>query len=337
LRRAAVREWPPAVFGSERPGPPIWKRTPRAARARVAGYAIAGAAATATIGPWLVLVLLACDAIELAWRRASEDQAGLYAWPAVVAAVPAVGGFAALAWTAFKVGAVSFSGGFVIIPLMQGDAVETYHWTTDGQRLNAVALGQVTPGPVVATLAASTTPPTASPAACSPPSSPSRPRPPSSSSVQNRFERLIANPSAQRFLAGAAPAAVGAIVRPAIPLTLTRDETRQLPVLAGGAALLFVLRRGVVATLPLAGAAGSAAALAGAALPHTDRRRLPNTPGHAGPRARAAIRWTAASTASYPVSESMPSPYIGTPAPTRRQQATPSGWSPTGHEPRVAS
>jgi chromate transporter len=42
----------------------------------------------------------------------------------------------------------------VIIPLMQGDAVHTYHWMTSTQFLNAVALGQVTPGPVVATVAA---------------------------------------------------------------------------------------------------------------------------------------------------------------------------------------
>jgi hypothetical protein len=42
----------------------------------------------------------------------------------------------------------------VIIPLMQGDAVQTYHWMTNLQFLNAVALGQVTPGPFVATVAA---------------------------------------------------------------------------------------------------------------------------------------------------------------------------------------
>jgi chromate transporter len=54
---------------------------------------------------------------------------------------------------AFKVGALSFGGGFVIIPLMQADAVGR-HWMTSGQFLNAVALGQITPGPVVQTVAA---------------------------------------------------------------------------------------------------------------------------------------------------------------------------------------
>jgi chromate transporter len=38
----------------------------------------------------------------------------------------------------------------VIIPLMQADAVDHYHWMTDTQFLNAVALGQMTPGPGVA-------------------------------------------------------------------------------------------------------------------------------------------------------------------------------------------
>jgi hypothetical protein len=72
---------------------------------------------------------------------------------AALAPAASMGGFAALAWTAFKVGALAFGGGFVIIPLMQGDAVHTYHWMTNSQFLNAVALGQVTPGPVVATIA----------------------------------------------------------------------------------------------------------------------------------------------------------------------------------------
>ena len=53
----------------------------------------------------------------------------------------------ALAWVAFKVGALSYGGGFVIIPLMQHDAVVAYHWLTGAQFLNAVALGQTTPVP----------------------------------------------------------------------------------------------------------------------------------------------------------------------------------------------
>ena len=67
--------------------------------------------------------------------------------------VVVTGGLGALAWVALKVGALSFGGGFVIIPLMQADAVHHYHWMTNAQFLNAVALGQITPGPVVQTVA----------------------------------------------------------------------------------------------------------------------------------------------------------------------------------------
>ena len=70
------------------------------------------------------------------------------------AALVATGSVGDLVWTSLKVGALSFGGGFVIVPLMQGDAVHAYHWMTNTEFLNAVALGQVTPGPVVATVAA---------------------------------------------------------------------------------------------------------------------------------------------------------------------------------------
>ena len=53
----------------------------------------------------------------------------------------------------FILGFLSYGGGFVIIPLMHADAVNHYHWMTDAQFLNAVALGQVTPGPVTHTVA----------------------------------------------------------------------------------------------------------------------------------------------------------------------------------------
>jgi hypothetical protein len=38
-----------------------------------------------------------------------------------------------VAWVAFKVGTLSYGGGFVIIPLMRSDAVDHYHWMSDAQ------------------------------------------------------------------------------------------------------------------------------------------------------------------------------------------------------------
>jgi chromate transporter len=229
---------------------------------RWALYLVAGGVSAATVGPWLVLVLLGCGAIELAIRRGGAA----LALPPLVATV-GTGGLLSLAWVAFKVGALSYGGGFVIIPLMQADAVDHYHWMTSGQFLNAVALGQVTPGPVVQTVAVVGYAAAgvgggllAALIAFSP----------SFLFVLlggDRFDRLRSNTAATAFLGGAGPAAVGAILGVAVPLTRALQCNWQYAVLAGAAVVLFVLRRGVVFTLLLAGAVGAAVALAGGPLP----------------------------------------------------------------------
>ena len=226
-----------------------------------------GAVAAATIGPYLVLVLLACGLLELALRRWRPTSLGLCAWPAALALAASSGGLGALAWTALKVGALSFGGGFVIIPLMQGDAVHVYHWMSDAEFLNAVALGQVTPGPVVATVAAVGY---AAHGLAGGLLAAAVAFVPSFSFVLlggGRFERLRADLRARAFLDGAGPAAIGAILGSAVPLTGALAETWQLALLAAGAVSLLALRRGVVETLLASGALGIALALLGAPVP----------------------------------------------------------------------
>ena len=130
-------------------------RPHQASPLRWTAYVALGAISAATLGPWLVFVLLACGGTELVARGFDRDGPGLGAFtPVFVAgAAAATGGIASLVWVALKVGALSYGGGFVIIPLMQADAVDRYHWMTNGQFLDAVALGQITPGPVVQTVA----------------------------------------------------------------------------------------------------------------------------------------------------------------------------------------
>lgn len=53
-----------------------------------------------------------------------------------------------LAWSFLKVGFFGFGGGFAMIPLMQDISVNQYHWLTHSQFSAAIALGQITPGPV---------------------------------------------------------------------------------------------------------------------------------------------------------------------------------------------
>jgi len=83
-----------------------------------------------------------------------------------------------------------------------------------------------------------------------------------------RFDRIRRDRRARAFLDGAGPAAIGAILGVAVPLARALHESWQLGVLAAAAVLLLALRRGIVTTLVLAGAAGVSAALAGAPLPH---------------------------------------------------------------------
>jgi chromate transporter len=263
---------------------PSWKRAAsgRSRRLRWIGYLLAGGAAAATIGPWLVLVLLGCGLIELAIRNTPQANAvhafavsPLLAARAIrtagaartLGAAAGAGVLAPVAWTAFKVGALSFGGGFVIIPLMQADAVG-HHWMTSTQFLNGVALGQITPGPVVQTVATVGYAAAgigggllAALVAFSP----------SFAFVllgARHFGALRRNDRAQAFLDGAGPAAIGAILGSAIALARALSQPWQFAVLAGAAVLLLGLRRGVVLTLLAAAAVGMIIALAGGPLPH---------------------------------------------------------------------
>jgi len=249
--------------------PASWRRADKGAPARTRWclYLGAGAAAAATVGPYLVLVLLSCGLIEVIEHLRTHPRSSQPPTALVTAlAVPAVtiGGLGAVAWVAFKVGALSYGGGFVIVPLMQHDAVMTYHWMTNTQFVGAVALGQVTPGPVVQTVAvvgyaAAGLGGGVLAAAIA--------FAPSFAFVivgAPRFERLRSSHVARGFLVGAGPAAIGAIAGSAIPLSLGLRHLWQLAALALAAIWLLGLRKGVIAALVGSGVLGVIVALAGA-------------------------------------------------------------------------
>jgi chromate transporter len=249
---------------------PSWRRAVAGAwRLRWSLYALAGATAAALVGTYLVLVLLGCGLIELSVRSPSWTARRAPAWlPPLLPATASSGGLGALSWVALKVGALSFGGGFVIVPLMQHDAVHTYHWMTSAGFLNAVALGQVTPGPVVATIAAVGY---AADGVGGAVLAAVIAFTPSFAIVVlggGQFSRLRTNQRAQAFLGGAGPAAIGAIVGAAIPLAAALSETWQYLVLAAAVVALLVARRSVVSTLLVAGLVGTIIALAGGPVPH---------------------------------------------------------------------
>lgn len=240
--------------------------------ARGVTYVAVSAAATVLIGPLVVLVLLGCGLVELGLRRGlpgARDGAASVALPglAVLAVTTGAAALPALAWTALKVGALSYGGGFVIVPLMQADAVDAYGWMTNAEFLNAVAIGQLTPGPVVQTVAgvgyaaaglggalfaaAIAFAPSFLVVALGGP----------------RFEELRRSASARAFLDGAGPAAIGAILGAAVPLAGGIAEPWQVAVAAAAAVGLLLLRLGVVVVLLAAAATGALVAVLGAPLP----------------------------------------------------------------------
>jgi chromate transporter len=243
--------------------PASWQRAHRPRqRLRWTLYLAAGAAAAIGLGPFVVVVLISAGAVEVLLRHVVRPKTANSAL-ATLGLHAATGGLGALAWVAFKVGALSYGGGFVIIPLMRSDAVGTYHWMTNAQFLNAVALGQITPGPVVQTVAvvgyaaAGLGGGLLAAAIAFGPSflfvllgAPS-------------FGRLRANAAVQAFLDGAGPAAIGAIAGSAVVLASEISHVWQAAVLAAAAIWVLLMRRSVVLALALAGVVGAIGALVG--------------------------------------------------------------------------
>jgi chromate transporter len=56
-----------------------------------------------------------------------------------------------MTWIFLRVGTLVFGGGLVMVPLLEPDVVVQHHWLTHQEFVDAVALGQMTPGPVLVT------------------------------------------------------------------------------------------------------------------------------------------------------------------------------------------
>ncbi|HTO86626.1 MAG TPA: chromate efflux transporter [Thermoanaerobaculia bacterium] len=100
------------------------------------------------------LVVLAAAGVLVAAARAAK-RGGANALALLAAAGPAVP-IVPLTLTGIflfflKVGSVLFGSGYVLVAFLRADLVSRWHWLTESQLLDAVAVGQVTPGPVFTT------------------------------------------------------------------------------------------------------------------------------------------------------------------------------------------
>lgn len=139
----------------------LWSLGPRAAGTAPLRVLLAVSVALAALGVNELLVLLGAGVAMLlashTWRAsgsAGPGTAGL-ALPLVGLGAGAVGAsvltLPSLFWVFFKTGSVLFGSGYVLLAFLRADLVERLHWLSEAQLLDAIAVGQVTPGPVFTT------------------------------------------------------------------------------------------------------------------------------------------------------------------------------------------
>jgi chromate transporter len=134
----------------------------------IVAAALVAFARTALVGPlrWIVaiaaavlwvigvneLILLAAGALLVAGVRLGTS----HPWAAIAFVLPAATATAAvnlltLGTVFLKAGALLYGSGYVLLAFLRGDLVDRLGWLTDAQLLDAVAIGQVTPGPLFTT------------------------------------------------------------------------------------------------------------------------------------------------------------------------------------------
>ncbi len=101
----------------------------------------------------LAMAALACAAGQRAASGGVSAAGIALVWPAGAAAGASVApaSLAAIFGVFLKIGAVLFGSGYVLVAFLRADLVERLGWLTERQLLDAVAIGQVTPGPVFTT------------------------------------------------------------------------------------------------------------------------------------------------------------------------------------------
>ncbi len=140
-------------------GQALWSLAPKAAKSwPLRGLGVLAASAVA-LGIHELAVLFAAGALVALLRlRRPGPPATLALWltlggsaKSAVAATAASPSLAGLFLFFAKVGAVLFGSGYVLLAFLRADLVDRWSWLTEPQLLDAIAVGQFTPGPVFTT------------------------------------------------------------------------------------------------------------------------------------------------------------------------------------------
>lgn len=137
----------------------LWNLGRTAVKTRMLGIVGIGAAALYYLGINPLYVLLLIGMLMMAVRASSQPKGavacltpflGMTSATPLAAATGAVAPFSLWVMSLFflKVGAVMFGSGYVLLAFLHADLVEHWHWLTENQLLDAVSVGQFTPGPL---------------------------------------------------------------------------------------------------------------------------------------------------------------------------------------------
>jgi chromate transporter len=137
----------------------LWSLGHTAVKSAALGVVGAAALAASLAGVNELIVLAAAGtAVAIGRARVRADRAAAWLpWPwlgATAAGATSASSSFGL-WPLFlvflKTGSVLFGSGYVLLAFLRGDLVERLHWLTEAQLLDAVTVGQITPGPVFTT------------------------------------------------------------------------------------------------------------------------------------------------------------------------------------------
>jgi chromate transporter len=136
----------------------LWRLARTAVKSRLLAALGIVATAAAALGVNELLILLFAGALMAIVREADRARrpASMLTMVTGTAGVGAATSTAPFGlWPLFgvflKIGAVLFGSGYVLLAFLRADLVERLHWLTESQLLDAVAVGQLTPGPVFTT------------------------------------------------------------------------------------------------------------------------------------------------------------------------------------------
>jgi chromate transporter len=144
----------------------LWRLLPTAARTNLLRVIGGLCVVAAALGVHELAVLFSAGAVVAIarWRPKAKPDGALEqpGWALPLVAAPVLSGEGAGAGTGTvsltglffvfcKTGAVLFGSGYVLLAFLRADLVERLHWITEAQLIDAVAVGQLTPGPVFTT------------------------------------------------------------------------------------------------------------------------------------------------------------------------------------------